>query len=103
MPMPSRGGGHSAAAGRIAYTILNCEELSVKSALAQILKSNELNQRYLTPRDSMKKTWNNWLRLRRKKLPDITSRDGGKNPNYARSARGLGEWRPQLFSGGACV
>jgi len=25
----------------------------------------------------MRKTWNNWLRLRRKKLPEITSRDGG--------------------------
>jgi hypothetical protein len=48
----------------------------VKSALAQILKGNELNQRYLTPRDSMRKTWNNWLRLRRKKLPDIAGQDG---------------------------
>jgi hypothetical protein len=48
----------------------------VKSALTQIVKSNELNQRYLTPRASMRKTWNNWLRLRRKKLPDITSGDG---------------------------
>ena len=43
---------HHAAAVGTAYTILNCEELSVKSALAQILKSNELNQRYLTPREA---------------------------------------------------
>src|SRR5580765_6592112 len=77
LPMTAASDAHHAAAVGTAYTILNCEELSVKSALAQLLKSNELNQRYLPPRDSMKKTWNNWLRLRRKNLPDITSRDGG--------------------------
>ena len=55
-----------------AYTILNTSDFSVQGVLAQILKSNELNQQYLTPRDSMRKTWNNWLRLRkRKKLPEI--------------------------------
>ena len=53
-----------------AYTILNTDDFSVKGMLAQILKSNELNQQYLTPRDSVRKTWNNWMRLRRrKKLP----------------------------------
>ena len=77
LPMTAASDAHHAAAVGTAYTILNCDELSVKSALAQILKSNELNQRYLTPRDSMRKTWNNWLRLRRKKLPEITSRDDG--------------------------
>src|SRR2546426_12535123 len=76
LPMTAASDAHHAAAVGTAYTILNCQELSVKSALAQILKSNELNQRYLTPRDSMRKTWNNWLRLRRKKLPEITSRAG---------------------------
>jgi hypothetical protein len=35
--------------------------------LAQICKSNELSQHYLTPRDSVRKTWNNWMRLRRRK------------------------------------
>jgi hypothetical protein len=39
----------------------------VKGILGQICKSNELNQQYLTPRDSMRKTWNNWLRLRRRR------------------------------------
>src|SRR5881296_684545 len=76
LPMTAASDAHHAATVGTAYTILNCEELSVKSTLAQILKSNELNQRYLTPRDSMRKTWNNWLRLRRKKLPGITARDG---------------------------
>src|SRR6266699_4029979 len=77
LPMTAASDAHHAAAVGTAYTILNCQELSVNSALTQIVKSNELNQRYLTPRDSMRKTWNNWLRLRRKKLPEITSRDGG--------------------------
>jgi len=31
------------------------------------VKSNELNQEYITPRDSLRKTWNNWMRLRRRK------------------------------------
>jgi hypothetical protein len=31
------------------------------------LKSNELNQQYLTPKDSVRKTWNNWMRLRPRK------------------------------------
>src|SRR6184192_3976307 len=76
LPMTAASDAHHAAAVGTAYTILNCQELSVNSALTQIVKSNELNQRYLTPRDSMRKTWNNWLRLRRKKLPEITNRDG---------------------------
>jgi predicted metal-dependent phosphoesterase TrpH len=76
LPMTAASDAHHAAAVGTAYTIVNTDDFSVKGVLAQLLKSNELNQRYLTPRDSMKKTWNNWLRLRRKKLPDITSRDG---------------------------
>jgi predicted metal-dependent phosphoesterase TrpH len=80
LPMTAASDAHHAAAVGTAYTILNTEDLSVKGVLAQILKSNELNQQYLTPRDSMRKTWNNWLRLRRrKKLPDVPSRrNGGK-------------------------
>jgi hypothetical protein len=38
------------------------------------VKSNELNQRYLTPRDSMRKTWNNWLRLRRRRRPAVANK-----------------------------
>src|SRR5947209_6617324 len=71
LPMTAASDAHHAAAVGTAYTIINCEELSLNAALAQILKGNDLNQRYLTPRDSMRKTWNNWLRLRRKKRPDL--------------------------------
>jgi predicted metal-dependent phosphoesterase TrpH len=81
LPMTAASDAHHAAAVGTAYTILNTDDFSVKGVLAQILKSNELNQRYLTPRDSMKKTWNNWLRLRRrKKIPELAAkgRDNGR-------------------------
>jgi predicted metal-dependent phosphoesterase TrpH len=83
LPMTAASDAHHAAAVGTAYTILNTDDLTVKGVLAQILKSNELNQQYLTPRDSMKKTWNNWLRLRkRKKLPETKSRlNGGDSPD----------------------
>ena len=71
---------HHAAAVGTAYTILNTDDFSVKGILAQILKSNELNQQYLTPRDSLRKTWNNWLRLRRrKKVPELAAKDARHN------------------------
>lgn len=67
LPMTAASDAHHSAALGTAYTILNTEDFSVKGILAQILKSNELSQHYLTPRDSVRKTWNNWMRLRRKK------------------------------------
>jgi len=78
LPMTAASDAHHAAAVGTAYTILDTEDFSVNGILAQLLKSNELNQRYLTPRDSMRKTWNNWLRLRkRKKLPESPSKFNG--------------------------
>src|SRR5204863_7421951 len=78
LPMTAGSDAHHEAAIGTAYTILNTEDFSVKGILAQILKSNELNQRYLTPRDSLRKTWNNWLRLRRrKKIPELAAKDRG--------------------------
>jgi predicted metal-dependent phosphoesterase TrpH len=77
LPMTAASDAHHAAAIGTAYTILNTDDFSVKGILAQILKSNELTQRYLTPRDSMRKTWNNWLRLRRRKpTPSRTDKSG---------------------------
>jgi len=78
LPMVAASDAHHAAAVGTAYTILNTDDFSVTGILAQILKSNELNQRYLTPRDSLRKTWNNWLRLRRrKKIPELAAKDSG--------------------------
>src|SRR6266576_2577685 len=76
LPMTAASDAHHAAAVGTAYTIVNTEDFSVKGILAQIVKSNELNQKYLTPRDSLRKTWNNWLRLRRrKKIPELAAKD----------------------------
>lgn len=76
LPMTAASDAHHAAAVGTAYTILNTDDFSVKGILTQICRSNELNQRYLTPRDSMRKTWNNWLRLRRKRLPEGKQHNG---------------------------
>ena len=76
LPMTAASDAHHAAAVGTAYTIVNTDDFSVKGILAQILKSNELNQKYQTPRDSFRKTWNNWLRLRRrKKIPELAAKD----------------------------
>ncbi len=70
LPMTAASDAHHSEALGTAYTILDTEDFSVKGVLAQICKSNELSQHYLTPKDSMRKTWNNWMRLRRRrKLP----------------------------------
>ena len=57
---------HEAAIGT-AYTILPTEDFSVKGILRQITVGTELNRRYLSRRDKLRKTLNNWLRLRRKR------------------------------------
>src|SRR5438045_2476053 len=76
LPMTAASDAHHAAAVGTAYTIVNCQELSVEALLAQIVRSNQLNQQYLTPRDSMLKTWNNWMRLRRKRRPEFKRNNG---------------------------
>src|SRR5437660_7524137 len=67
LPMTAASDAHHAAAVGTAYTIVNTDDCYVKGILALIVKSNELNQKYLTPRDSVRQTWNNGLRLRRRK------------------------------------
>lgn len=57
---------HEAAMGT-AYTIVETEDFTVAGILAQLVKSNRLNEQYLSPGDSFRKTWNNWLRLRRRR------------------------------------
>jgi predicted metal-dependent phosphoesterase TrpH len=80
LPMVAASDAHHAAAVGTAYTILDTHDFSTRGILAQIVKSNELNQKYLTPRDSVRKTWSNWLRLRRrKKLADIGTKDRSHN------------------------
>ncbi|MEA3187961.1 MAG: hypothetical protein QOD99_1791 [Chthoniobacter sp.] len=67
LPMTAGSDAHHEAAIGTAYTILSTDDFSLKGVLTQIVKSNDLNQKYMRPRDSLRKTWNNWLRLRRKR------------------------------------
>jgi predicted metal-dependent phosphoesterase TrpH len=67
LPMTAASDAHHAAAVGTAYTILAAEEFSAAGLLKQILRSNALAQNYLTPAQSFRKTWANWLRLRRKR------------------------------------
>ena len=70
LPMTASSDAHHSEAVGTAYTIVNTAEFSVQGILAQLVKSNELSQHYLTASDSVRKTWNNWMRLRkRRKLP----------------------------------
>jgi len=66
LPMTASSDAHSASAIGTAYTILDTEDFTVAGVLRQLVKSNELWQQYMSPGDSFRKTWGNWLRLRRK-------------------------------------
>jgi len=82
LPMTAASDAHHYAAVGTAYTIVNADDLSVKGILEQIVRGTELNQHYMTPKDSLRKTWNNWMRLRRKKrLPMATAKfeNGGES------------------------
>ena len=68
LPMTAGSDAHHEAAIGTAYTILNTDDFSVKGILSQVGKATELSQRYLSRRDKLRKTWNNWMRLRRKRV-----------------------------------
>ena len=66
LPMTAASDAHDHAALGTAYSILEAEEFSVAGVLQAIRKGPALRQRYLTPANAFKKTWNNVFRLRRK-------------------------------------
>ena len=72
LPMTSASDAHHAAAVGTAYTVVDTTDFTVKGVLTQIVAGAQLNQRYLSPRDSLIKTWNNFLRLRRRKKLSAT-------------------------------
>ncbi len=75
LPMTAASDAHHYAAVGTAYTILHTEDFTVRGILDQIVKGTELNQQYMSPKDSLRKTWNNWMRLRRRKrLPTATAK-----------------------------
>jgi predicted metal-dependent phosphoesterase TrpH len=68
LPMTSGSDAHHEAAVGTAYTILDTEDFSVQGILKKVTEGAEIQQRYLTRKDKFRKTWNNWLRLRRKRV-----------------------------------
>lgn len=67
LPMTAASDAHHSEALGTAFTIMDTADFNVAGILAQIVKPNELSQHYLTASDSIRKTWNNWMRLRRRK------------------------------------
>lgn len=67
LPMTASSDAHHEDAIGAAYTVLATDDFTVSGVLKQIVKTNEMNQTYLRPKDKFKKTWNNWLRLKRKR------------------------------------
>jgi predicted metal-dependent phosphoesterase TrpH len=71
LPMTAASDAHDSAALGTAFSILEADEFSVAGVLNAIRKGPALRQRYLTPANALKKTWNNVFRLRRKKKPKV--------------------------------
>lgn len=67
LPMTASSDAHHESAVGTAYTILDTEDFTLPGVLKQIVRQNELWEHYLTAGDSFKKTWSNWLRLKKKK------------------------------------
>lgn len=80
LPMTAGSDAHHEAAIGTAYTILETEDFSVKGILGQIPRGTELNQRYLSRKDALRKTWNNWMRLRRKRVLKAPGEGGQGRP-----------------------
>lgn len=76
LPMTSSSDAHHEDAVGAAYTILDTSDFTVPGVLKQIVRPNQLNQTYLKAKDKFRKTWNNWLRLK-KKRPKIGTAIGG--------------------------
>jgi hypothetical protein len=66
LPMTAGSDAHHAGAVGVACTILETEDFSVPGVLAALRQGTELEQRYLSTRQTIRKTWNNWFRLRSK-------------------------------------
>jgi predicted metal-dependent phosphoesterase TrpH len=68
LPMTAGSDAHHEAAVATAYTIFPTEDFTVSGILGQIGKGIERSERYLTTRDAMRKTLNNWMRIRKKRV-----------------------------------
>lgn len=66
LPMTAGSDAHHAGAVGVACTIVETDDFSVCGVLAAMKAGTELEQRYLSTRQTIRKTWNNWFRLRSK-------------------------------------
>ena len=65
-PMTAGSDAHHAGAVGVACTILETDDFSVRGVIGAMQRGTELEQQYLTTRQTIRKTWNNWFRLRGK-------------------------------------
>ena len=66
LPMTAGSDAHHAGAVGVACTILETDDFSVRGVIGAIQRGTELEQQYLSTRQTIRKTWNNWFRLRGK-------------------------------------
>jgi len=66
LPMTAGSDAHHAGAVGVACTIVEAEDFSVRGILQALRQGSELEQQYLSTRQTIRKTWNNWFRLRSK-------------------------------------
>lgn len=66
LPMTAGSDAHHAGAVGVACTILETDDFSVRGVLDALKCGTELEQQYLSTRQTIRKTWNNWFRLRRR-------------------------------------
>ncbi len=64
LPMTAGSDAHHAGAVGVACTIVTTDDFSVRGILAAMKNGTELEQQYLSTRQTIRKTWNNWFRLR---------------------------------------
>ena len=76
LPMTAASDAHHESAIGTAYTILHTSDFSVGGILHQIKLGTELNQRYISPREALRKTWGNWFRLRKKRVHTLPGENG---------------------------
>lgn len=66
LPMTAGSDAHHVEALGVAYSILEVGQLDLASVLEAVKRGPALQQSYMTPKDALRKTWNNVFRFRRK-------------------------------------
>lgn len=65
LPMTAGSDAHNCEALGTAFSILEADDFSVKGILTAVRKGSAIRERYLSPREAFRKTWNNVFRQRR--------------------------------------